>query len=1307
MNELDLFTAAIAMTDPGKRHAWLDQHCAGNPALRARLDELVAAHFHANPLPPAEATGSFAAPVEAATESFRPTSEATGMVIAGRYKLLQQIGEGGMGSVWMADQTEPVKRRVAVKLIRVERGQSKTILSRFDAERQAIALMDHPHIAKLLDAGTTATGAPYFIMELVKGIPLNDYCDTHKLSIPERLTLFMQICAAVQHAHQKGIIHRDLKPSNILVESHDGKPVPKVIDFGLAKATTGLKLTEHTLFTGFGGVLGTPLYMAPEQASFNAVDVDTRADIYALGVILYELLTGTTPLTREAIKQAHLDEMLRLIREQEAPTPSSRLSTSDSKPSIAANRQTEPAKLGRFVKGELDWIVLKALAKERERRYETASGFAKDVERFLNHEPVSAGPVSAGYRLKKFVQRNRGQVIAASLVLLALLAGIAGTSWGFYREAQRAEGERQAKLDADAKRQEAERLQHRAEAGEKLAGERLVQVEEEKKVAAAVTSFLQYKLLAQADVQYQARRLLDLGIDLGELRENPTIKELLDRAARELTPERIEQNFPGQRRLQAELLKTVGDSYAAVGEHEKAIPLLTRSFDLFREDLGLENARTLRVIGMLALAYEIAGNTAKSIELHETDYTVSKRALGPDHPDTLTSMSNLGISYQRSRQLHKAIPLLEEALRRRTAVHGPDHENTLNSQFRLAEGYHHAGQLDRAVSLFEEAHHKLQATVGAEHPQTYLCMAGLANSYVSNGKLHEGIRLHEEVVKYVVEKYGPVHRNTRVARNDLAFAYTYAGHYDRALALTEEQYQLEADRKGPNHPDTISVLYALTRLSRDAGQPARVVPRLEQALAALRDKLGPDHERTLTCMSQLAFCYFQRNDERGSARGLALVEECHRRTRARYGPEDKQTWLSQQRLAMAYRGTNQHAQALPLLEEAYARLKVLLGRERHDTLVVMNNLAQCYMALKSIDKALPLFEEELQIRKHRHGPLDPHTLTCMLNLADTYRTAGKLDQALPLFEETFALSRRTLGADNRKTLTAMNQLAAFYRSTGKLDKALPLFEEQLQITRAKYGPEHPETLLRMNGLATTYWTLGRLDRSLPLFEQTLALQEKVLGRDHPDTQRTVVNVGVNYKDSGQVEKGLPFLEEAYRHSRKLPELRWITPQLLDGYAKAGRQAETKALANEMVADARQKYPAGGLALDSTLAVCARAFVEIGSFTDAEPLLRECLACLEKTQPTARGTFQAHANLGTALLGQKKYADAEPHLLKAYEGLKVLEKTLSAQTRGSLPETLDRLIELYTVTNKPDEVKKWQAERAQYPQTPAPKPPVKQ
>jgi serine/threonine protein kinase len=405
MNEEALFLAALNKSDPDERKQLLDEACAGNAALRARLDALLAAYWAGKDKlePPAEATGDFTPCVS------------VGTIIAGRYKLLEEIGEGGMGAVWVAEQTEPVRRKVAVKLIKPGM-DSKSVLARFEAERQALAVMDHPNIAKVLDGGiagepgalATGGGRPFFVMEYVKGVPITEYCDATRLGVLERLQLFVQVCQAVQHAHQKGIIHRDLKPSNILVAPYDDRPVPKVIDFGLAKAMH-ISLTDLTVHTKHDAVLGTPRYMSPEQAQLNNLDVDTRTDVYSLGVLLYELLTGTTPLEKRRLQEAAWDEIRRLIREEEPPRPSTRLSSTDTLPSLAACRRTEPATLTKLVRGELDWIVMKALEKERGRRYESASAFALDVQHFLAGEAVSAVPPSAGYRLRKFVRRNKGR----------------------------------------------------------------------------------------------------------------------------------------------------------------------------------------------------------------------------------------------------------------------------------------------------------------------------------------------------------------------------------------------------------------------------------------------------------------------------------------------------------------------------------------------------------------------------------------------------------------------------------------------------------------------------------------------------------------------------------------------------------------------------------------------------------------------------------------------------------------------------------------------------------------------------------
>ncbi len=474
MTEETLFHEALAKPS-SERAAFLDAACSGQSHLRAAVEALLAAHEASGSLldrPPADlgqtvdsdpgasdrgATGEHIPQLE--DESLVPTTAhqpradvEPGLAIACRYVLQQKIGEGGMGEVWVAKQTEPVKRKVALKLIKTGM-DSKAVLTRFEQERQALAMMDHPNIARVLDGGLTPTGQPCFVMELVNGLPLNKFCDEMKLTPKQRLELFVPICQAVQHAHQKGIVHRDLKPANILITMIDAKPVPKVIDFGVAKATAG-KLTDESMSTQFGAVVGTLEYMSPEQAGFSGEDIDTRADIYSLGVILYELLTGLRPIDAKRLKKAALTEMVRIIREEEPSKPSTRLSTDESLPSLAALRKTEPKKLMALLRGELDWVVMKCLEKQRERRYETANGLACDIQRYLADEVVEARPPNAGYRLKKFIRRHKGQVIAASLVLFALLAGVAGTTLALL-EARRQE--RLARTEADDKEAEREK----------------------------------------------------------------------------------------------------------------------------------------------------------------------------------------------------------------------------------------------------------------------------------------------------------------------------------------------------------------------------------------------------------------------------------------------------------------------------------------------------------------------------------------------------------------------------------------------------------------------------------------------------------------------------------------------------------------------------------------------------------------------------------------------------------------------------------------------------------------------------------
>jgi serine/threonine protein kinase/tetratricopeptide (TPR) repeat protein len=441
-----VFLEAVEMASPEQRLALLDEASRGDPALRAEVEQLLEAYCRAGQFLEHPATLP-----TAAVESSAPGT--TPGAIIGPYKLLERIGEGGMGEVWMAEQREPMQRQVAMKIIKAGM-DTRSVVTRFEAERQALALMDHPNIAKVFEAGATDSGLPYFVMELVKGTPITTYCDQHRLTLQDRLELFVPVCQAIQHAHQKGIIHCDIKPLNVLITPYDGRPVPKIIDFGVAKAIDQ-RLTERTLYTGFGVVVGMLEYMSPEQAELNNQDIDTRSDIYALGVLLYELLTGTTPLSHERLTQAAFTEMLRAVREEEPPKPSTRLSDSkETLVSIAEQRQIEPAKLPKLVQGELDWIVMKALEKDRTRRYETANGLARDIENYLQDEPVQACPPSVWYRLGKFARRNKAALAVVGLVLFCLTVLLAGGGWVLRdRAARRQETARQARESLTRARQ--------------------------------------------------------------------------------------------------------------------------------------------------------------------------------------------------------------------------------------------------------------------------------------------------------------------------------------------------------------------------------------------------------------------------------------------------------------------------------------------------------------------------------------------------------------------------------------------------------------------------------------------------------------------------------------------------------------------------------------------------------------------------------------------------------------------------------------------------------------------------------------
>jgi serine/threonine protein kinase/tetratricopeptide (TPR) repeat protein len=690
--EEEIFAEAIQKASPKERAAYLDQACGDDEQLRSAVQALLEAYENPDSLF-AAAPGAVAAipGQEVAATLEESLRECVGMEI-GPYKLLQQLGEGGMGTVFLAQQSKPVERVVAIKVIKPGM-DSRQVIARFEAERQALAMMDHPNIAKVLDAGTTQWGRPYFVMELVKGMPITKYCDHHRLSTRERLDLFLPVCQAIQHAHQKGIIHRDVKPSNVMVAMYDGKPVPKVIDFGVAKAT-GSRLTERTLYTAIGAVVGTFEYMSPEQAELNQLDVDTRTDIYSLGVLLYELLTGSTPLEHHKLREMALLELLRAIREVDPPKPSTRVSESgESLPSICAMRHVEPKKLGKLLRGELDWIVMKALEKDRTRRYETANGFASDVKRYLEGDAVQACPPSATYRFRKFARRNRVAITTAGLVAAALVLGSVVSTWQAVRAEMARADERQQRLDADAARRvaviergiaaqaaraetearllaETERTKAQAAAEAESVARKTAEAREAE--TSAVLDFVQNKVFAAARPQGQ-----DGGLG-HEVRLRDAIFTALPF---------VETSFPDQPLIEARLRNTLGLSFAYLGEAEIGRQQFQRARDLYTSGLGPDHPQTLRSMSSLANSYFALGRREEALQLNLETLALRKAKLGTDHRDTLMSMNNLANSYFALGRREEALQLREETLSLQKAKLGLDHPDTLTSMNKLSSSY--------------------------------------------------------------------------------------------------------------------------------------------------------------------------------------------------------------------------------------------------------------------------------------------------------------------------------------------------------------------------------------------------------------------------------------------------------------------------------------------------------------------------------------------------------------------------------------------------------------------------------------------
>jgi len=743
-DEASIFNAARQITDPEGRRSYLDQSCTGAQGLRARLEALLRIY---------DEERSF---LEAPADEIRavldaPVCEGPGAQI-GPYKLLEQIGEGGFGVVFMAEQFRPIRRLVALKIVKPGM-DTRQVVARFESERQALALMGHPNIAQIIDGGQTDTGRPYFVMELVKGVPITEFCDKNHMDAEQRLKLFVTVCHAIEHAHQKGIIHRDIKPSNVMVTLHDRIPVVKIIDFGVAKATAQ-KLTEKTLFTTCGQMIGTPAYMSPEQAEMGSLDIDTRSDIYSLGVLLYELLTGTTPIDSTRLRTAGYGEVQRLIREEYPPRPSSRLSSLGNEATVlAGNRGMEPKQLARLLAGDLDWIVMKALEKDRNRRYNTPGSFADDVERYLRREAILARPPSTTYRLTKFAQRHQGAVATAAAVTAALLTGTAIATW-------------QAVVAIHAK--------HEALAAATAARQAKQTAEAKQAETRAVVEFVENQILAAARPK---------GHD-GGLGPDVTLRAAIDAAV-----PFVEKSFKDQPLTEARLRMTLGNSFWYLGDGKAAEAQYEPARAIYTRLLGPDHPDTLDCIIQLGISYWMQGRTRECVRLNEQILPICKAKFGPDARQTLNSMNYLAIGLYELEKYEEAMHIHQEVLAIKKSHYDHDYRSTLTTMINLANVYFALVRYDDALTLRIETVELSKAKYGPDDPLTLKAMYNLAGSLRALGRYTDALRLDEETRSRRTTVLGVDHPDTLASLWSVAEELIWLRRGAEAVPLLDECLQ--------------------------------------------------------------------------------------------------------------------------------------------------------------------------------------------------------------------------------------------------------------------------------------------------------------------------------------------------------------------------------------------------------------------------------------------------------------------------------------------------------------------------------------
>jgi serine/threonine protein kinase/tetratricopeptide (TPR) repeat protein len=800
----------------------------------------------------------------------------------GAFRLLRPLGAGGMGEVWLAEQSEPVRRQVALKIIK-EGMDTRQVVARFEAERQALAMMNHPAIARVFEAGATPAGRPFFAMEYVPGVPITEHCDRHRLTLRQRLKLITQVCEGVQHAHQKSVIHRDLKPSNVLVTLRDDQPEPKIIDFGIAKAT-GAKLTETTIHTQVGALVGTPAYMSPEQADMTTQDIDTRTDVYSLGVMLYELLVGALPHDPDDGHGAGYLELTRRIREDDVPKPSTRLSLLGARSEqLAMSRRTTLSGLRRDLSGDLDWIILKALEKDRGRRYASPQDLAADIERHLTDRPVLASPPSTTYQVRKFVQRHTWGVMAAASAILMLTGFAVVMTVQAERIAAQRDVAEQAKTDLesvvgfqagmlsatdpeDMGRRLMTDLSDRVAKAQRGAGKN------EAQVASGLAS-----LASLTD-----------GVNSTDLALGVVDQDILGRAV-----ETLDAKFKDRPLIAARLRGEIGSTYRKLGRFDRAEAQLKAALDIQKQSLGADHEDTLEAMNSLAGLYFNQGRFSEAEALFVASFESRRRVLGEEHQDTLKSMNNLGAVYMNEGRVADAERILKSTLDIRMRSPGPEHQDTLMSMNNLATLYASQHRLAEAEPLFARALEVQTRVLGEDHADTRMTAGNLANVYADEGKDREAERLYVDLLRNSRRLLGDEHPDTLDDMANLASVYLDQGRLPESERLLTACLGARRRVIGVAHPSTLNAMNSLASVYLRQSRLAEADALLREALGVARtSSVGDEMASTLARLAQVdaarghrdrAMEWLRQSVDAGFADGDKISEDSF--LRVLHGPE--------------------------------------------------------------------------------------------------------------------------------------------------------------------------------------------------------------------------------------------------------------------------------------------------------------------------------------------------------------------------------------------------------------------------------------